>query len=520
MSDTLYPLESSKLFSESLIWQLNREFYQSNGIEAWSIGEVPSQITSNSLVGKTYAELILGFLSDLSKKGNINETVYILELGAGHGRLAFHILKHLEKLITLTDLVLPPYCYVISDIGEKNLNFFKNHPQLKPYYQKGVLDYAYYDAMDGKEIVLRYSGRKIKAGDLKQPIIGLANYFFDSIPNEVFHIKKNKLSICSIALQSRTDPGDSEKKVLIQDIKVSYSQEEVSKHHYGEPVFDRLLEKYRHAFNETYLVFPKSSIELINDLKSLSKKGLLLLSMDKGYHSLTDIDHLDKPDIVNHGSFSLWVNYHALGNCCTQQGGKTLFTSYTSYHLQVAGFLYLENPDTYRATNAAYQRYVNDFGPDDYNSIKKLTYEHMSSMSLFHLLALLRLSMYDSSLFVKLLPRLKVIIKNISFADRVRTCDALHLVWNYYFNINEVLDLAIDIAGIYFDLGYYEHALTYFQHSEDTYGLKMDTCYNKILCYYQLRKDIQFSKALEEARSAFPQSELLVKLDALDLDAK
>ena len=133
MSDKLYSIESSTRFSESILWQLNRDYYQSVGIDAWSKGEVPHQITSNSLVGKTYAELILGFLCDLSDQGSTDEKVYILELGAGHGRLAFHILKHLEKLVSLTDQVLPPYCFVISDIGEKNLSFFRDHPQLKTY---------------------------------------------------------------------------------------------------------------------------------------------------------------------------------------------------------------------------------------------------------------------------------------------------------------------------------------------------------------------------------------------------
>jgi len=101
MDKKLHEVESFQLFSESKIWQLNRDYYQDIGIEAWSEGEVPHQITSNSLVGKTYSELILGFLKDLADKGETKETVYIIELGAGHGRLAFHILKHLERLIAI-----------------------------------------------------------------------------------------------------------------------------------------------------------------------------------------------------------------------------------------------------------------------------------------------------------------------------------------------------------------------------------------------------------------------------------
>ena len=108
-----YQVEASTLFSESLIWQLNRDYYQEAGIEAWSDGVVPHNMTSNSMVGKTYAELILGFLQDLASKGQTTDTVYIIELGAGHGRLAFHILKHLERLKELLQLELPPYLSLI-----------------------------------------------------------------------------------------------------------------------------------------------------------------------------------------------------------------------------------------------------------------------------------------------------------------------------------------------------------------------------------------------------------------------
>ena len=112
MKDEYYEIESIKPFSQSLIWKLNRDYYQDKGVTAWSEDAVPHQMTSNSKVGKIYAELILAFLKDLSAKGKITETVYILELGAGHGRLAFHILKHLQKLEPVLGIELPPYCYI------------------------------------------------------------------------------------------------------------------------------------------------------------------------------------------------------------------------------------------------------------------------------------------------------------------------------------------------------------------------------------------------------------------------
>ncbi|MFM2393928.1 MAG: hypothetical protein RLZZ546_1910, partial [Bacteroidota bacterium] len=60
--------DTMKPFHESVIWQLNREYYEDLGIDAWSSGEVPHFITSNSFVGKTYAELLFAILKDLDRK--------------------------------------------------------------------------------------------------------------------------------------------------------------------------------------------------------------------------------------------------------------------------------------------------------------------------------------------------------------------------------------------------------------------------------------------------------------------
>src|SRR5262245_17281077 len=90
-------LQEPTRFARSPIWQLQRDYFNAVGIDAWRSGEVPHYITSNPVVGKTYAELVLALLRDLSLRGQKTETVYLVELGAGHGRLCYHFLKHFEK---------------------------------------------------------------------------------------------------------------------------------------------------------------------------------------------------------------------------------------------------------------------------------------------------------------------------------------------------------------------------------------------------------------------------------------
>ncbi len=519
MGNGYYEVEASTLFSESLIWQLNRDYYKEIGIDAWSSGIVPHHMTSNAMVGKTYAELILAFLKDLAAKGQTKETVYMLELGAGHGRLAFHILKHLEKIQPLITEDLPPFCYVISDIIEENLNFFQTHTQFQSYFEKGVLEVAYFDAVATKELYLRHSKKTVLPNSLHQPILALANYFFDSIPSDLFLIQNKGISACSVELQSPTNPAEMDVATLIDTVEVSFHKKLLDKPFYKDVSSNDLLESYKELLVNTHLFFPKKSLDCIANLQNLSTKGLMVITMDKGYHEVHDLEKKGEPDIIIHGSFSLWVNYHALGAFCEKQGGKVLFPAFSSFYLEMGCLMFLPDAEKYEETNAAYQRCVNDFGPDDFNSIKKLTYQNIARLTIVELIAFLRLSAYDSGLFHTLLPRLKQVVKRITFNERRRFAQTMHQTWEMYFNIDEPFDLAYEMGGIFYDLGFYKEALTYFKYSTTKYGEKADIYYNRILCHYQLREDALFMATLKEAKVVFPNFEKFTQLDKLDLGA-
>ena len=185
-------LEQQKRFSESIIWQLGREYYDVLGIDAWRTGEVPHYVTSNPIMGKTYAELVLAFLRDLSLRGQKTETVYLLELGAGHGRLCYHFLKHFEKYYENSAIPLPPFCYILSDFTESNLKFWREHPNLQAYFSKGWLDYTRFDVENTQDIHLKFSGKTITTVTLSQPIIVIANYLFDTIPQDLFKDRRRQ----------------------------------------------------------------------------------------------------------------------------------------------------------------------------------------------------------------------------------------------------------------------------------------------------------------------------------------
>lgn len=520
MEGKMYEIEAPTPFAESLIWQLNRDYYQHAGIGAWSNGVVPHNLTSNAFVGKTYAELIFAFLKDLAVQGNRTEIVYLIELGAGHGRLAFHILQHLQPLIETSGMKLPPYCYILSDIVEENLLFFQQHPQFQPFFEQGILDTAYYDALSLQDIELRHSGQVISPGKLSQPLIAIANYFFDSIPMDLFRIEGKHLSDCSLSLHTSEKPETTDEVSLLQDLKFTYSSQPISFPHYENSTWNDILKSYDSQRLNTYLLFPHKGLQCIQNLQNMSQEGLLLITMDKGTHQLQNLNHAEEPIMTTHGSMSFSVNYHAMGTYCEQTGGKAYFPSYSTFNLDIGCLLFLAESDTFTETQIAFERSVDGFGPDDFTSMKVLALQHLDDCSMADMVGLLRMGAYDSGLFKLMMPHIKATSQRITYKDRSRLKESINQTWKMYFHLKEPMDFAFELGGMLFGLGYFKEAIQYFLFSVDQCGPSPDNFYNRALCYYQLREDALFLQTVKEAKSTFPTFTQFDQLDQLDLQAE
>lgn len=519
MSTHKFLLEEAKDLSKSLIWDLNKKFYQKNGITAWSEDKVPHHMTSNSFVGNKYAELIFAFIKDIAAQGHIDEKVFILELGAGHGRLTYYVLLHLDKLMAEYSRRLPSYCLILSDISESSLEFYAEHPQLQKYFEAGKLDYAYHDVAKKDHIKLRHSKKIIGKESLEQPLIVLANYFFDSIPTDYFYINGGEVTSCQLSLHTDTPNEHFYKEAPIDSLLFGYSIKELKEPYYWDSRKQEILEEYASELQNSYLFFPSMGMEVIQNLKNLSKKGAMILSMDKGFHEINDLNNRNEPDIVQHGSFSIWVNYHALRKYGEAIEGHCLFPTYSTFHLDVGCFILTDPSVQSSLLEIAYEKQINNFGPDDFTSLKQMAYSKMAYLSLQDIIGLLRLSYYDSSFFIYLLPRFKQVTQEITFHERKRIEETLHLVWKHYFHIQESFDLGYELGAQFYDLGRYEDAIQYFQFSINFKGIKADTLYNQALCYYQLRRDKDFYRILEKGKKDFPEFDSFSKLDDLDMDS-
>jgi hypothetical protein len=78
-----------------------------------------------------------------SGEADASQPVYIVEIGAGHGKLAFLILRELmaaAEQFPVRGRI--PFKYVLTDFNETTAAAWLEHECLKPYFDAGVLDYA------------------------------------------------------------------------------------------------------------------------------------------------------------------------------------------------------------------------------------------------------------------------------------------------------------------------------------------------------------------------------------------
>lgn len=155
-------LEPLVPFRQSHLWNLMLAFYERQGINSWSKGIVPHFVTSNTYIGNTFANLFYGFLQDGTQPNaelplNPQEKMYIFELGTGPGKFTFNFVKELVRMEKILPFPIENIVYVMTDFTENNFNFWTTHPALKPYVDRGLLDFAIFNCIHDTEMTLHHA---------------------------------------------------------------------------------------------------------------------------------------------------------------------------------------------------------------------------------------------------------------------------------------------------------------------------------------------------------------------------
>ena len=487
-----YLLDDPKPFGQCALWELQRLYYSSKGVDAWRRTEVPHYVTNNPVIANSYAELVFALLSDQNRlapgAASNPEPIHICELGAGSGRFAFHFLKRLERICEEGRVDPAAFRYVLTDQAESNLQFWLDHPRFQPYFESGLLDVALFEASVSSELSLRVSGRTIGAGALARPVVVIANYFLDTIPQDLFRVDEQGFHQCLISLVLDKDPRGMSIGQILADVELQYAYEPVVGRLYDQPWLQQIVDSYRGAFKNTHLMIPAEGLLCFHRLKALSKAGLMLLSADKGNHRLDELDRREAPEPARHGSFSLGVNYHAIRTHVEQGGGLALFPDAHYNSINVSCCLILSEASEHLEVRQAYRRHVAEFGPDDFSTVVTHSKESFPRMTLHQIMVYLRLAQYDSELFARMLTRLIELAPEFNQTQGSAFVDAVERVWDLYFSMGEKMDLANGIGCLLFKLNEHALALKYFEISIASHGENPGALINVALCCDRLKQ--------------------------------
>lgn len=502
-------LEQHKRFSESALWRLQREYFEKEGINAW-VNQVPFYITSNPFIANCYAELVVAFIRDWVKlhPESKQHTFYMMELGTGSGRFSYYVIKTLEELMQGLDLKDISICYVMSDFTKHNVKYWETHPALKPYVEKGLVDFAIFDMESERPITLLKKNIKLSPEVLVNPLTVFANYIFDTISHDSFAVHEGKLYELLLSLSTPesnvqgTQPQDMEK------ISVDYSVKEIRGNYYGDAHLDSILEDYKTSLKETSFLFPIGSFHAIKYLKKLANNNLLIISTDKGYSEVEQLDHLGHPSISFHGSFSMMVNFHAIAEYFKNSGGDSfLQTSRKGIKTSVfsSGFKLSDLPDT----RVKIKESVEGFSPSDYFTMHRRMSESFNECSLETLAAHMHLTRWDPHMYLKpgFSSRVTSLIAEETDPETINFMahNMPRLAANYYYMPKS--ECILFEIGVFFHAAKrYKEAYDYYQQALPYVGEQFGLFYNMSLCLHHLDRNTEALDTFKKALALDPES--------------
>ncbi|WP_339717366.1 SAM-dependent methyltransferase [uncultured Sneathiella sp.] len=439
--------------SRSAIWELQRSYYSRLGINAWQPNMVPNYVTTNPFIARSYAQVIEGFLEDFGvarASGGEREPYYIIELGAGSGRFAYGFLKFFFSPEQMAVRKKRDVVYVMTDISETTIKYWRRHPQLKPFIDMGVLDFAYLDALKDHPIDLLVSKKRIEPGKLSNPLSVIANYVFDSIPHDLYSASNGKLMARHVCHRIETDSMEIDE--IVRDTDFGYHEEPCGTDIYDNEDWNRILETYLKVKGGINFSFPVGGLKAIDRLAALTSGPMFCLAGDFGASNLSVLADMPPRKIARNGTYSLHVNFHAISEYVALRKGRYFSPGHAKSSLEMAGILMNPGRRQNRHLAHRFNMHIRDTGPDEFFMLKKMAEENFETHSLPRILALFRMGHGDIKLFRGCSAALLKALSGANEFERDSVVAELMKVDDIFFRCDRTADPAILILQILLSL--------------------------------------------------------------------
>ncbi|MFT4977351.1 MAG: hypothetical protein ACI8S6_003256 [Myxococcota bacterium] len=333
----MFQLQPPGPLSASLLWTLQQRCYAALGMSAWQGDRTPSYITSNPHFAESTAHVLLSVLLDL---GPQPEPIPIIELGAGSGRFSWLLLEQLSRLAAACPLPVPAWRLIMTDTATSLLRSWQDHPQLSPHARSGRLDFARFDVSAPRPLRLRVRDEFLPAG----PRIILANYLWDSVPQDAYEVGDGETKALHVGLLTEADPTDMSPTALMGALRLLPQPTALPAD--LSPALAGLLGEYAARLSSPTTVLAPVAADAC--LGWFARSGpVIALSADKGVASPSHIvDGGALPITLHGGTASLTVDFCALAALVSARGGwsragdtrEPLFL----HHLDVIGLSHSE----------------------------------------------------------------------------------------------------------------------------------------------------------------------------------
>lgn len=442
-------LESSVRLSKSILWGLQTAAYCQFGPDAWGSKSVPFYITSNPYIARQYAYVVLGYLRDCLAESattpiDLSEPVYIFDLGAGTGRFAYLFLKTLLMIKGVLRKENLKIRYVMTDIARSNIDYWQQHPFLEGFVKEGVLDFAcYYHAERDPNLHLLASNAFLTPDNVRNPVIVIGNYFFDTIPQDLFNVKEGKLLEGRVSLSmdknditeelTPTDPA------VIKNLNYTFDYAPIDnlENYYSDfPELNHILKVYASRFENIPFQFPVGAFQTIRFFRELSHGRMLLLAGDQGRCTDGQLQEF-VPFIAKHSSFSLSVNYHAIAMFFRHAGGMSILTTYPEPLFVVVAATLGAEKDQFPETALAFRTHIDYFEPNDYLKIVNYTDTQWLEPTLESILLILKLGNWDPVNFNYFFERIRQLLPKASVDEKERLVQVIYNIWDRFLSCQQ-----------------------------------------------------------------------------------
>jgi tetratricopeptide (TPR) repeat protein len=530
-------LETPTRLSESMIWEVQRVYWEERGPIAWSSGDVPFLLSTAPVVGRSYARLIEAFVEDAAagRLGPIDpsEPVYVLDIGCGNGRLGYYVLRALDH-----DYLAPlRIVYVFADRARANIEFCESHPKLAPFFSAGQADIAQYDAVRDDALVLEKLGVTLEPGRVSNPVVAIGNYLLCVLPPDVISVIDGRIyeeHVEVIAEDESVRPAD---ETFFDDIFVARYHVPFEPSRYGETTAAVVEKVAAERGNDHQFLLPIDWFNVYERVQQLSGHRSMVIVGDRPELTLPSppaaVNPLPVPGkevelqavrpadcygVRTHGrSISVPVDYGVVEAATELAGGSVFHTPHFAPAIRI-GVMVEGEQEQAKVVRKRFQDSAVDPAPDDIWYTAQLT--AVEDAPLEGLIAELRLACYDSDIFMKVYNGLEQLLREASGRIREETLLTLERVHDMDYRVTPTEDIAFGIGLLLAKAGLYNDALGFFDKSKETFGPRAQTSFNGAICYLNIGDNATGLALLNEAIELDPAYKLALSIRQKVLDGE